>query len=87
MSEQKGNRRTLTGVVVSDKMQKTVVVMVEQTVQDPAFKKYKTRRNRYKAHDEQNLCRVGDRVIIEETRPLSRDKRWRVTRTLEKAPE
>lgn len=87
MSDQKGNRRTLTGIVVSDKMDKTVVVMVERFVQNRRFKKYTTRRNRYKAHDEQNLCRVGDRVMIEETRPLSRDKRWRVKRTIEKAPE
>ncbi|MCB9642426.1 MAG: 30S ribosomal protein S17 [Myxococcales bacterium] len=87
MSDQKGNRRTLTGIVVSDKMDKTVVVMVERFVQNRRFKKYTTRRNRYKAHDEQNLCRVGDRVMIEETRPLSRDKRWRVQRTIEKAPE
>lgn len=87
MSDQKGNRRTLTGVVVSDKMDKTVVVMVERFVQNRRFKKYTTRRNRYKAHDEQNLCRVGDRVMIEETRPLSRDKRWCVKRTIEKAPE
>jgi small subunit ribosomal protein S17 len=87
MSEQKGNRRTLTGIVVSDKMDKTVVVEVERFVQNRQFKKYTTRRNRYKAHDELNLCRVGDRVMIEESRPISRDKRWRVQRTVEKAPE
>jgi len=83
----KGNRKTLTGVVVSDKMQKTVVVQVETTVLDNKFKKYLTRRNRYHAHDEQGACGLGDRVTIEETRPLSRLKRWRVRQILEKAPQ
>lgn len=84
--KKKGNRKTRVGVVVSDKMNKTVVVMVERMVQHPRFKKYIVRRKRFKAHDENNVCRVGDRVLIEETRPLSRDKRWRVRKTIEKAP-
>jgi small subunit ribosomal protein S17 len=67
-------------------MEKTVVVSIERKVMHPKFKKYVVRRKRLKAHDEQNLCRVGDRVMIEETRPLSRDKRWRVRKTIEKAP-
>ena len=84
--KKKSNRKTQVGVVVSDKMDKTVVVIVERTVLHPQFKKYIVRRKRVKAHDEQNLCRVGDRVLIEESRPLSRDKRWRVRQTIEKAP-
>jgi len=85
MKEQ-GNRKTLTGVVVSDKMNKTVVVRVERTVKEKRFHKYITRSNRYQAHDETDECRIGDRVVIEETRPLSRHKRWRVSEVLEKAP-
>lgn len=87
MSDNKGSRKTLIGVVVSNKMQKTVVVQVERTVSDSQFKKYITRRAKYKAHDENNDCNVDDRVLIEETRPLSRDKRWRVREILEKAPQ
>jgi len=73
------------GVVVSDKMQKTVVVAVERLVRHPKYKKYLRRQSRFKAHDEQNRCGVGDRVLIAETRPLSRDKRWTVRAILEKA--
>jgi small subunit ribosomal protein S17 len=73
------------GVVVSDKMQKTVVVAVERLVRHPKYKKYLRRQSRFKAHDEQNRCGVGDRVLIAETRPLSRDKRWTVRTILEKA--
>lgn len=83
---EKGKQKTLTGVVVSDKMEKTVVVQVERTVQDKTFQKYVTRTQRYQAHDENRECRTGDRVIIEETRPLSRHKRWRVSQIIEKAP-
>jgi len=83
---EKGNQKTLTGVVVSDKMNKTVVVQVERTVKDKKFHKYVVRSNRYQAHDETDECRVGDRVMIEETRPLSRHKRWRVSQVIEKAP-
>jgi len=71
--------------VVSDKMDKTVVVQVERLTMHPRFKKYIRRRKKYKAHDEQNACRTGDRVLIIESRPLSKDKRWRVLATLEKA--
>jgi small subunit ribosomal protein S17 len=84
---EKGNRKkTLTGLVVSDKMDKTVVVQVERFVLNRKFDKYITRRNRFHAHDETNECNIGDRVTIEETRPLSRLKRWRVLEVLEKAP-
>lgn len=83
---EKGKQKTLNGVVVSDKMEKTVVVRVERIVRDKKFQKYLTRSERYQAHDENRECRVGDRVEIEETRPLSRHKRWRVSQVLEKAP-
>lgn len=66
------------GVVVSDKMQKTVVVAVENRAPHPKYRKIMVRTKRYKAHDEENQCKVGDRVRIQETRPLSRTKRWTV---------
>jgi small subunit ribosomal protein S17 len=72
-------RRTLTGVVVSDKMDKTVTVEVTRLVQHPTFRKYVSRSKRYKAHDENNECKVDDIVVIEESRPLSKTKRWRVS--------
>ena len=73
-----GRRKQREGVVVSDKMDKTVVVVVARLVRHGKYRKYLTQRVRYKAHDEKNHCRVGDRVRIIETRPLSRDKRWAV---------
>lgn len=73
------------GVIVSDKMDKTVVVRVERMVKDPVFHKYVKRHDRYKAHDEKNACGIGDRVLIIESRPLSKDKRWRVRQIIEKA--
>ncbi len=85
--KQKGKRKTRTGVVVSDKMQKTVVVLVETRVMHKQFKKYITRSKKYMAHDEEEQCKKGDRVLIEETRPLSRRKRWRVREIIERAPE
>ena len=78
----RGNAKALTGVVVSDKMDKTVVVQVERLVKHPVYKKYVRRRNRFAAHDEQNECRVGDTVLIRQSRPLSRRKRWRVSKVL-----
>jgi small subunit ribosomal protein S17 len=85
MSEERGLRKLREGVVVSDKMQKTVVVAVERKVQHRKYRKFVRQRKTYKAHDEKNDCKVGDRVRIEETRPLSRDKRWRVLTILERA--
>ncbi len=82
-----GNTKTRIGTVVSNKMQKTVVVAVERRVQHPKYKKLLTRRARYKVHDEQNQCRIGDTVVISECRPLSRDKRWRLTKVLERAAQ
>lgn len=73
-----GQRKVREGVVVSDKMDKTVVVLVERLVQHPTYKKYMRQRKKYKAHDPDNRCRVGDQVSIVETRPLSKEKRWRV---------
>jgi small subunit ribosomal protein S17 len=84
MTTERGNRKTRVGVVTSDKMDKTVVVKVDQLVKHPIYEKYIKRRVTYKAHDEQNSCAVGDKVLIVETRPLSRDKRWRVREILEK---
>jgi small subunit ribosomal protein S17 len=84
MNSERGNQKTRIGVVTSDKMDKTVVVKVEKLVKHPTYKKYIKRRVTYKAHDEQNECGIGDKVAIVETRPLSRDKRWRVREILEK---
>jgi len=81
----RGKAKTREGVVVSDKMDKTVVVMVERLVQHAKYKKHLRRRKKLKAHDQENRCGVGDRVLIAETRPLSRQKRWTVRTILEKA--
>ena len=78
-------RKTRVGLVVSDKMDKTVVVAIEDNVKHPLYKKIIKNTIRLKAHDEENACRVGDRVLIMETRPLSKDKRWRVAEIVEKA--
>ena len=78
-------RKTRTGMVVSDKMDKTVVVAIQDNVRHPLYKKIVKRTVRLKAHDENNECRVGDRVSVMETRPLSKDKRWRVVNIIEKA--
>ncbi len=83
----RGKRKTEVGTVISDKMDKTVVVRVERLVQHPKYKKYIKRYTKYKAHDEKNECRAGDKVLIIETRPLSKTKRWRVMQILEKAAE
>ncbi len=83
--EVRANRKTREGLVVSDKMDKTVVVAVEDRVQHPLYKKTLRRTNKLKAHDEQNDCGVGDRVLLMETRPTSASKRWRVVEILEKA--
>ncbi|HIS49032.1 MAG TPA: 30S ribosomal protein S17 [Candidatus Gallacutalibacter pullistercoris] len=78
-------RKTNVGRVVSDKMDKTVVVAIEDSVRHPLYKKIIKRTVKLKAHDENNECRVGDRVRLMETRPLSKDKRWRVAEIIEKA--
>ena len=78
-------RRQLTGVIISDKMDKTVVVLVERLVKHSWYHKYIRRQNRFAAHDENNSCRIGDKVKIIETRPLSKTKRWRINKIIEKA--
>ena len=80
-----GHRKIREGVVISDKMDKTVVVLVERLVQHPVYKKYVRQRKKYKAHDPDNRCRVGDLVSIVETRPLSKEKHWRVQTVLKTA--
>ena len=85
MSEERNLRKTRVGMVVSDKMDKTVVVAIVDNVKHPLYKKIVKRTVRLKAHDENNECRVGDRVEVMETRPLSKDKRWRVVEIIEKA--
>jgi small subunit ribosomal protein S17 len=86
MSEVRGHRKTRVGVVVSDKMNCTAVVEITRRVLHPKYKKYVKRSKRYHVHDAENTCRVGDRVMIEETRPLSKLKRWRLKEVIEKAP-
>ncbi len=81
----RGNRRTVQGVVVSDKMDKTIVVLVERLVKHPRFQKFLRRRAKYKVRDEENRCNIGDRVLIVESRPLSKDVRWRMREILKKA--
>ena len=78
-------RKTRTGLVVSDKMDKTIVVTIEDNVRHPLYKKIIKRTVKLKAHDENNECRMGDRVMVMETRPLSKDKRWRVAQIIERA--
>jgi 30S ribosomal protein S17 len=78
-------RKTRVGMVVSDKMDKTVVVAIRDNVKHPLYKKIIKNTVKFKAHDENNECRVGDRVLVMETRPLSKDKRWRVVEIVEKA--
>ena len=85
MSETTKVKRTLFGRVVSDKMEKTVTVLVERKVKHPVYGKVMTRSNKYHAHNEGNLAKAGDLVEIEESRPISRTKAWRVTNVLEKA--
>jgi small subunit ribosomal protein S17 len=86
-SRPKSRRRKLVGVVTSDKMNKTRVVTVERRLSHAKYGKYMTMRAKYKAHDEKNEYRIGDRVVIVESRPLSREKRWRVERLVERPQE
>lgn len=85
MSDTRNMRKTTIGRVVSDKMDKTVVVAVQDSIRHPVYKKIIKRTVKRKAHDETNQCGIGDRVRIMETRPLSKDKRWRVVDIIEKA--
>ena len=85
MSEVRGMRKTRVGVVVSDKMDKTITVAVKYRVRHPLYGKIMNRTTKIKAHDEMNECGIGDTVRVMETRPLSRDKRWRLVEIIEKA--
>ena len=85
MAEQRGIRKTRVGVVVSDKMDKTIVVAIRTRVKHPLYGKIMNRTEKFKAHDEENSCGIGDTVRIMETRPLSKDKRWRLVEIVEKA--
>ena len=85
MTENRAFRKTRIGQVVSDKMDKTIVVAIEDSVQHPLYKKTMKRTYKLKAHDEENECGIGDTVEVMETRPLSKDKRWRVVEIIEKA--
>ena len=85
MAEMRGIRKTRTGVVVSDKMDKTIVVAIRTRVRHPLYGKIMNRTTKLKAHDENNECGVGDRVLVMETRPLSREKRWRLVQIIGKA--
>ncbi len=81
----RGKRKTRQGVVISNKMDKSIVVQVTRQIMHPLFKKYIRRHKRYYAHDEQNTCRIGDIVQITETKPMSKKKRWRVAKIIERA--
>jgi small subunit ribosomal protein S17 len=81
----RGMRRQLVGIVVSDKMDRTAVVQVERLVKHPMYKKYIRRRNKFAAHDQDNRCAIGDKVMISASRPISKRKRWRITDIIEKA--
>ena len=81
------NRKEKIGVVVSNKMDKTVTVLVSQRIKHPVYGKYISRGRKFMAHDEANACRIGDTISIVETRPMSRNKRWRVKEILDHAPE
>ena len=85
MTEKRGLRKTKTGKVVSDKMDKTIVIIIETSVKHPLYKKIIKRTLRLKVHDENNECVIGDKVKVIETRPLSKDKRWRLVEIVEKA--
>jgi small subunit ribosomal protein S17 len=82
---ERGKRKTLVGLVSSDQMDKTVIVLVNRLVLHPVYKKYVRKRKKVKAHDEKNQCHLGDKVLLIESRPLSREKRWRVKEVLERA--
>ena len=81
------SRKTKIGIVTSDKMDKTVVVSIVELVRHPLYGKAVKKTSKFKAHDEENVCKIGDRVKIMETRPLSRDKRWRIVEVIAKTAE
>ncbi|OGP51756.1 MAG: 30S ribosomal protein S17 [Deltaproteobacteria bacterium RBG_13_43_22] len=82
--EKRGSQKTLTGTVVSNKMEKSVVVSVERLVKHPVYQKYIRKKAKFMAHDEGNECQIGDRVLLTETRPLSKQKRFKISKILKK---
>lgn len=84
-TKERGKRKVLTGTVVSDKMDKTAVVSIERLVKHATYGKYVRRRNKFKVHDEKNECKIGDVIRFMETRPLSKDKRWRLVDFVQRA--
>ncbi|MBT8357699.1 MAG: 30S ribosomal protein S17 [Desulfobacterales bacterium] len=83
--KKQGKKRQMVGTVVTDKMDKTIVVLVETLVKHRLYQKYIKRHTKFKAHDKDNTCRVGDKVLITESRPLSKTKKWRVSKIVQKA--
>jgi small subunit ribosomal protein S17 len=83
--KKQGKKRQMTGTVVSDKMDKTIVVLVETLVKHRLYQKYIKRHTKFKAHDKDNTCRIGDTVLITESRPLSKTKKWRLSHVIQKA--
>lgn len=83
--EQKGNKREMEAVVIKNKMQKTVVVQIKRVVKDVQFKKYHTIKMKYKAHDQKSECQIGDVVLIRQSKPISKEKRWAVVKVLQRA--
>jgi len=82
--KKRGSQKTITGTVVSNKMEKTVVVSVQRLLKHPVYQKYIRKKGKFMAHDEGNACRIGDRVLLTETRPLSKQKRFKVSKIVEK---
>lgn len=86
-NNERGLRKSMIGIVTSDKMQKTVVVTVSRRVKDPTYQKFVVKKSKFKAHDEKNEAKVGDKVLLYETKPMSKDKKWKVGKILTKAVE
>ena len=84
-TRERGLRKSMIGIVTSDKMQKTVVVTVSRKVKHPMYGKYVTRKSKFKAHDEKNEAKIGDKVLLYETKPISKDKKWKVGKILTRA--
>ncbi len=84
---ERGLRKSMIGIVTSDKMQKTVVVTVSRRVKDPTYQKFVVKKSKFKAHDEKNEAKIGDKVLLYETKPMSKDKNWKVGKILTKAVE
>jgi small subunit ribosomal protein S17 len=85
--QERGLRKSMIGVVTSDKMSKTVVVTVSRRVKDPTYQKFVVKKSKFKAHDENNEAKIGDKVLLYETKPISKDKKWKVGKILAKAVE